>query len=258
MSAKILTFDIETSPGLADVWALWDQNVGLSQLREVTSVICVAAKWHGNPKVEFYSQFHDGHDEMLRQAYRLLDEADIVVHFNGTSFDMPHLNREFILAGMTPYSPVQEIDLLRVVKSRFKFMSNKLAHVSTQLGLEGKLEHSGHELWVQCLQGDEKAWATMRKYNMQDVRLTEQLYDRLRPWVKSHPHLALLGLSERGEGEGLEHVQDACARCASVNLEKRGMKAKGISVFQQYRCRECGSWSTGSKALYRADARGVA
>lgn len=245
---RILTLDIETSPGLADIWALWDQNVGLSQLREVTAVICFAAKFHGEDKVHFHSSFHDGHDEMIAAAHALLDEADIVVHFNGTSFDMPHLNREFILAGLPPYSPVAQVDLLKVVKSRFKFMSNKLAHVSTQLGLEGKLEHSGHELWVKCLAGDEDAWATMREYNVQDVVLTEQLYDRLRPWVKNHPHVGLFGVSE----------EDSCARCGGTDLEKRGFAYTPLGKFQQFQCRGCKSWSRGKKSLATVDVRGIA
>ena len=243
---RIVTLDIETSPALADVWALWDQNVSLSQLREVTAVISFAAKWHGEKHVEFRSDFHDGHEAMIRRAHELLDEADIVVHFNGSTFDMPHLNREFIQLGLPPYSPVAEIDLLRVVKSRFRFMTNKLQHVSTQLGLKGKLSHSGHEVWVACLAGDEKAWDTMRRYNKQDVVVTEELYDVLRPWIKTHPHMGLYG----GEPE-------CCPNCGSNDIQWRGVSRTVQGVYPRFQCKTCGKWGKSTKSIDRVTTRGI-
>lgn len=244
MTPRILVVDIETSPGLADIWALWDQNVSLSQLRAVTAMISFAAKWHGEKNVEFRSDFHDGHEAMVRRAHELLDEADIIVHFNGSTFDVPHLNREFIQLGLAPYSPVLEVDLLKVVKSRFRFMSNKLAHVSTQLGLSGKLSHSGHELWVQCLAGDEKAWSLMRRYNKQDVVVTEELYDKLRPWVKNHPHMGLFN----GEAE-------CCSNCGGTRLQSRGVSRTTLGTYQRFQCQDCGKWSRGCRAIERVDIR---
>ena len=94
-----LTIDIETRPNLAHVWGLWDQNVGINQLIEPVEMICFAAKWYHQKSVEFYSVHHDGIDVMRAQAYRLLNEADVIIHYNGRSFDIPHLNRELILGG---------------------------------------------------------------------------------------------------------------------------------------------------------------
>ena len=244
---RILTLDIETSPALGDIWALWDQNVSLSQLREVTAVISFAAKWLGESKVEFRSDYHDGHEAMIRRAYELFNEADIVVHYNGSSFDVPHLNREFILQGLGPYSPVLEIDLLKVVKSRFKFMSNKLAHVTEQLGLTGKLSHSGHELWVQCLAGDEKAWRTMKAYNCQDVVTTEELYEKLRPWIKNHPHMGLWS----GEAE-------SCSNCQSADIQWRGVSRTTQGVYPRFQCKQCGKWGKSTKSIERVTTRGIA
>ncbi len=239
---KVAILDIETSPGLADVWKLWDCNVSLSQLREVTRVICFAAKWHGKPGVEFHSDHHDGHQSMVAAAHRIVDEADLVVHYNGTSFDMPHLHREFLLAGMDPPSPYKNVDLLRVVKRQFNFMSNKLDHVSQQLGLGQKTSHSGHNLWVQCLLGDEKAWNKMRAYNRHDVVLTEKLYDRLLPWVPNHPHAGLYTDDERPR----------CGRCGSTKLHKRGLAHAQRVSYQRYQCQGCGSWSRGNRIERRA------
>ncbi|HEY8058754.1 MAG TPA: ribonuclease H-like domain-containing protein, partial [Acidimicrobiales bacterium] len=170
---KTLLLDIETSPNVAYTWGLFDQNVGLNQLVSTTEVICFAAKWQGQRKMHFFSDFHDGHEDMVLSAHALLDEADVVVHYNGTKFDIPHLNREFITALLPPPSPFKQIDLWRVVRQRFKFASTKLAHVAPALGLEGKTSHEGFDLWRKCMAGDEAAWRKMRTYNRRDVELLE-------------------------------------------------------------------------------------
>jgi len=210
--------------------------------------MCFAAKWHDKPKVAFHSEYHDGFDVMIDKAYDLLDEADVIVHYNGTRFDIPHLKREFLLRGMTPTSSFQEIDLLKVVRNKFRFTSNKLDHVAQQLGLGGKASHAGHTLWVKCMAGDKKAWDSMRKYNKQDVVLTENLYDTLRPWITNHPSHALY-----------DGTTDACPNCGNqLGVgHRRGFKYTNLGKYQQYRC-DCGAWSRSGRSEQLTDLRGSA
>ena len=87
---RILAIDIETSPNLAYVWGLWDQNVSLNQLVESGEILCWAAKWLGEDEVFFYSKQTTGRkSKMIRAAWALLDEADVVLHFNVKRFDIP-------------------------------------------------------------------------------------------------------------------------------------------------------------------------
>lgn len=242
MTPRVLVIDIETSPGLADVWKLWDNNVSLTQLRQVSSVIGVGYKWLGERQVYFASDFHDGHAGMIAKAWDVLNEATEVIHYNGTSFDIPHLQREFLLAGLGPTSPFKENDLLKVVKKRFRFMSNKLDHVSDQLGTGHKKKHEGHELWVKCLAGDEAAWKRMAAYCRRDVRLTERLHDALLGWNNNSLHQGLFD-----DSEALN-----CPRCGSTDLEKRGTRAVSFQIYQQYQCRNCKGWLRGTEILGRA------
>ncbi len=244
---KILTVDIENRPNLAYVWGLWDQNVGLTQLVEAGETISFAAKWHGKKEVLFYSVHHHGKEEMLAQAHRLLSEADVVVGYNSKNFDMKHLNKEFILAGMSPPEPYAQVDLLNVVRKQFKFPSNKLDYVSQALQLGAKTSHSGFELWRDCMEGKEKAWNLMRKYNKQDVVLTEKLYDRLLPWIPSHPTVGLY----------VSFQDDTCPNCGSDDLQKRGFAYTKISKFQQYVCKSCGAWSRSGKRVEGIDLRSL-
>jgi hypothetical protein len=232
---KVLIIDIETSPNLGWIWGLWDQNVGLNQLEQVTDMMCFAAKWVGQPGTLFFSEHKDGRPAMVAAAHRLLDEADAVLHFNGRRFDVPHLNRCFLAEGLTPPSPYKQIDLLSVVRNRFKFPSNKLAYVSKALGLAGKAETGGFDLWKQCMNGEAKAWRTMEKYNRRDVEVLEEMLDILLPWIPNLPHAHLYG------GTG------TCPACNGDDVRGAGFYRTALSKFRQYRCYDCGSFFRSSK-----------
>lgn len=234
---KILLLDIESSPNTAHVWGLWQQNVSINQLMESSYVLCYAAKWYGEKDVIFDSVHQSRPKTMLKGIHGLLNDADAVVHYNGTKFDIPTLNKEFLLHSFNPPSPYKQIDLLRVVRSNFRFPSNKLDYVAQRLNLGKKHEHEGHELWVKCMNGDKDAWKRMEKYNIQDVVLLENLYGHLLPWIKSHPNHNLFS-------DG--HV---CPNCSSSSLQRRGTAISATGTYQRYQCRSCGTWSQSTKSI---------
>jgi hypothetical protein len=234
---KILLLDIESSPNTAHVWGLWQQNVSLNQLMESSYVLCYAAKWLGEKEMFFDSVHQSKPKQMLKGIHGLLNDADAVVHYNGTKFDIPTLNKEFLLHNFNPSQPYKQIDLLRTIRSNFRFPSNKLDYVAQRLGLGKKQEHEGHELWVKCMNGDKEAWKRMEKYNKQDVVLLESLYNRVLPWIKNHPNM------------NLHQDHEGCPTCGSEKLQKRGTAVSGTGTYQRYQCRACGTWSQGTKAV---------
>lgn len=242
---KILTLDIETSPMTTFTWGLKNQFISIDQIVEHPRVLAWAAKWHGKPKVEFRSEFHDDRELMVRRIHDLISEADIVVHFNGATFDMPWIRSEAALLGLKPYSPVQEIDLLKVARKQFRFPSYKLDYLVRRFELGAKMSTGGFELWVKCLAGDEQAWSRMRRYNRHDVVVTEKLYEFLRPWITNHPSI------------GLFTGEDCCDKCGGTDLERRGYRRTRVSTYQAYRCRDCGGWSQGSRRVSGVEIRGV-
>lgn len=243
---RICILDIETSPAIAHVWGLFKQNIGLNQIQEATRVISFAAKWFGEKNVLFFSEFHDGHEKMVRAAHAILSEADIVVHYNGTSFDIPHLKREFWSLGLNPPAPFLEIDLLRAVKRNFRFMSNKMQHVCSQIGIGSKVENGGHDLWVKCLRGEKPAWSLMRKYNKHDVVLTEKLYESILPWLDNHPNVGLVAGN-----------RESCNRCGSLKLQSRGFAQTKTVVYKRYQCLGCGGWVRGSTRIAKSNTTGI-
>lgn len=241
MTARILYLDLETSPNLAHVWGLWQQNIAISQLEEHTHVICFGARWSDSKQVIFRSVHHDGKQAMLDELHRIMDEADIVVGWNSASFDVKHIRRELLEAGYTPPSPWRDLDLMRIVKQQFKMPSNKLDYVAQLLGVGAKTQHTGFKLWLDCMAGDDKAWRLMKKYQLQDVNLLVDLHDKLRPWIRGTVNLAAY------TGQDL-----ACRNCASDNLHARGYMVTGKGKYRRYQCQDCGAWMHG-KAVSRTE-----
>lgn len=234
---KILLLDIETSPNTAHVWGLWQQNIGLSALLESSYVLCWAAKWLGSREIFFDSIYQNKEIDMLKGIHNLLEEADAVIHYNGTKFDIPTLNKEFLIHGFAPPAPYNNIDLLRTVRNRFRFPSNKLDYVAQRLGL-GKKKETNFKLWVDCMNKDPRAWKKMELYNKQDVLLLEKVYHTVLPWIKNHPNRNLYNNEQKS----------TCPQCGSTKLHKRGTARSVAATYQRYQCQSCGSWSRSNKA----------
>lgn len=231
---KILLLDIETAPHMAAVWGLWQQNVSITQLIKPGYTLCWAAKWYGNKEVEFDSIKQSSPKRMVRRIHRLLNEADAVVHYNGTKFDIPTLNKEFLLQGLNPPAPYKQIDLLKTARSRMRLASNKLDFLAQALGLGQKTKHKGFELWLECMARNPDAWETMRKYNINDVVLLEKVYERLLPWIKGHPNISL-------------HTGDmVCPHCGSAKYQNRGSAITAAGKYARMQCSGCGTWFRGN------------
>lgn len=230
---RILLLDLETAPNTAHVWGLWQQDISISQLLDSSYVMCWAAKWYGQPKVMFDSIMRSQHRKMIRRAHELLEEADVVVHYNGKRFDIPTLNKEFVQLGLKPPAPYAQVDLLKVAQAQFRFPSNKLDYVAKALGFDGKVSHKGHSLWVECMARDKQAWVKMEEYNKRDVTLLEDVYKALLPWIKGHPNHGLYDPEDR----------KSCPNCGGGRLQARGIYRTAVYTYSRYQCQACGKWS---------------
>jgi len=234
---RILLLDIETAPNKVYAWGLWDQNIATNQVMETSYVLCWAAKWYGESGVLFDSVKKSGLERMLGRMHKLLDEADIVVHYNGLKFDIPTLNKEFIQVGFAPPAPYKQIDCMKEVKRMFRFQSNKLDFVSQALGIGAKAKTAGFDLWVKCMEGDARAWRQMERYNRRDVVLLERLYKELRPWIEKHPNIG-----------AFDDVM-ACPKCGSEKRQQRGYAVTQMMKYPRYQCQSCGGWYRGNKSV---------
>lgn len=229
---RILILDIETAPHIVHAWGLYDVNVGLNQIVKPGGILCWAAKWHGEKKMFFDSVQRAGTKEMLRSVHALMDEADVIVGWNSKHFDIPWIQGQFIVHKIKPPSPFKQLDLFETSKRQCKLASNKLEYVATVLGLGSKVKHVGHELWTQCMAGNRAAWRTMRKYNEHDVTLTEKVYDRFLPFIRTHPNHGVYG----------DATVPVCTHCGSNEVRPRGWAYTELNKYRRFKCRGCGKW----------------
>lgn len=201
-----------------------------------SSTLCYSAKWLGDKKIYFDSVNQSKPKKMLKGIHSLLSEADAVVSYNGKRFDLPTLNKEFLMHGMSPPAPYKQIDMLQVARGQFRFTSNKLDYVAQQLGLGKKVSHKGFHLWVDCMNGKPEAWKKMQSYNKKDVVLLEKLYNRMLPWVPNHPV------------HGLYNRRHCCPKCGSKKYQRRGVAITKMVRYERLQCSACGSWFKGDKA----------
>lgn len=233
---RVLIFDIETFPMLVHVWQLGEQRVNLNQIVKDWSVAAWAAKWLGEPASKtIYRDTSCNKDvrydrNILDQLWKLLDEADIVITQNGKKFDSRKLNARFLEYGMKQPSPYEHLDTYKIADQAAEFTSHKLEYLTAKLNVKyKKLSHKqfpGLSLWDECLKGNRKAWAEMRRYNIHDVLSTEELYTKLRAWIpKSAPNV---------HNEG-------CKVCG-MSMTKYGKRVMKGKMYQRLNCVSCGAW----------------
>lgn len=239
---KILFLDIETAPNTVHVWGLRKQDVSIKQIINSGYTLCWAAKWQDKKTIIFSSLLETTKRRMLHKVHKLIDEADAIVHYNGTRFDIPKLNWEFLKCGLEPPSPHFNIDLYLACRKKFNATSLKLDFVVNELGLGGKVNHKGHQLWIDCMglagvtqQAYQKAWGLMKRYNKQDVTLIERLYIKLLPWISQHPNYNVYN------DDGVT----VCINCGSLKIQRRGLYRTRAGTYQRFCCNICGKWMRG-------------
>jgi hypothetical protein len=225
--------DIEIAPTLATVWGLFNQNIAINQITGNSYVLSWAAKWYGEDEIYYSSLRMTSSKNMIKEIYKMVEQADVIVGYNLDSFDMKVLNKEFVLLGLDPPSSYRTVDLLKTVRKRFRFTSNKLDFVVQQLGLGKKVKHPGHELWLNCMNKSsseyESSWDLMEEYNVGDVDLTEKLYDKLKGWIPNHPNHSAFNNSH------------CCPNCGSTNLRNKGKYLSNSLVYNRWKCKDCGA-----------------
>ncbi len=212
------------------MWEKYEQNV-LSYEKE-WELLSVAWRWLGEKKVHCKARydFKDKTDKSLTKLiWSLLDECDIAIGHNSDDFDIRKSKAKFIEHNMKPPSPFKQIDTKKIAKSQFKFNSNSLNDLGKTLKLGQKVQHTGFQLWLDCMANKKSAWALMKRYNRQDVVLLEKVYERLRPWINSGVDVsALMG------GGG-------CPSCGSHEIMYRGVDKFNHNK-KRLSCRYCNRW----------------
>lgn len=257
---KIVTLDIETFPNLVFTWGLFKQMVGVNQIVRNWSIASMCWKWLGEKQTHYIDCEADPTNDslILDQCWAVLDNADIVIGQNSKHFDIRKLNARFIEAGMKPPSPYKQVDTKVEAAKVAMFTSNRLEWLAPHLTDVSKDKHNefpGFDLWSECLKGNPRAWAAMRKYNPRDVVATEKLYLKLRPWIVGHPSVVNYD-HDHGDIDG-KPLRVQCPKCGSHKVTARGYYTTQVGKYHRYHCKSCGGWSRSRYTLNSKEQRAV-
>ena len=175
---------------------------------------------------------------IVKKLWNLLNDADMVVAHNGDAFDLPKIRSRFAIHGLPPTTFYHQIDTKKIAAKEFGFASNKLDALAKSFGIGSKI-HTEFELWSECMKGNDTALEEMRVYNVYDVEILEKVYLKLRPYIKNHPNVTFYSTSNAMR----------CPSCGGKHLYKESFYHTHASVYQTYRCQDCGALSRDRKSI---------
>lgn len=234
---KILLFDLETSPYEYYTWGCYQQFIPPEFKIKGSAILTWSAKWLCDDtvlsaKVSAKEAENRTDSSVIQGLWDLFEEADILIAHNLCRFDVKVANTRFLANGLQPPSPYRMVDTLTELRKKFRLESNKLTEVNKFFGLSDKLD-TRFDLWRKVVTGCKESMDYMLEYNEQDVRALEELYLTIRPWINSHPNLALY----------YDDWSGRCSNCGSVNLIKKGVYyTTNANKYQALRCKDCGAY----------------
>jgi uncharacterized protein YprB with RNaseH-like and TPR domain len=173
MAAKVVILDIETTSLEADAGTL--VSVGL--MSDVGRGEYLEARRTSEER------------SLLLKLAKRLESYDVMVTWNGRSFDVPFLTTRLMKHGVDPRPILRKshIDLADVVKGRLRLTFTYLDHVCDFFEIDRKKGPMGLDvphLYVRALEGDRKALLLIREHCLDDLRATRQVFLRLKPLLE--------------------------------------------------------------------------
>ena len=244
MNKKRLFFDIETSFNITWSWRTGQQFVSADQIVKERAIICICWKWEGDSKVHYLTWDRNQSDEkMLRTFVKELNKASEVIAHNGDKFDIKWLRTRCLKHRIEMFPNYQSLDTLKLVRTSFNLNSNKLNYIAEFLGLEGKMETGGIDLWKEIIfNNNQEALDKMVAYCKKDVQVLENVYNEIKNYGKHKTHL---GVQAGGEKYG-------CPECGSYNQHCNKVYSTVAGTPKVHlRCADCSRSHTVSLKVYR-------
>jgi DNA polymerase elongation subunit (family B) len=247
-NVKIILWDIETSLMKVNMFQMqrkYKSYIPYQNIEEHWHMLCASWKELGVNGVNSVSLIDDvarykkdrkDDYHVVKTVADAIRDVDIIIAHNGDKFDLKNLNQRLIFHRLPPLPKIITIDTLKQARSIADFPSNSLNDLGHFLGVGKKVKHSGFDLWLDCLRGDEKAMEKMDKYCQGDVKLLEKIYLVLRPYMKNHPNVA-------------DVETHNCPKCNSGKMIKHKVRilASGLRK-RQFQCTDCGTYHTPKRA----------
>lgn len=244
---KILFFDLENVQRPEHIFhpgqrGKFGRSAGFCA--DLSTILVFGYKWLGEPAQSIQApnrkEFKKDpmNDEyILRKAFEVMNEADVVITWYGSGHDLPFLNTRLSQLGLYLDPKIKHIDLYKTARSKMRMSSNSLNAVAKFFGVEEKTKVS-MQLWADCWQGNYDSLMTMAAYCRQDCNVLESVYFHIRPFGTLMPHV--------GKFMGKEPTT-SCHLCGGEHLIGNGQRVAGNRRYRRMRCKDCGGSQIGAE-----------
>ena len=233
---KVCLWDIERFPGVYYGWSSFDNP--FSQ-KEKSSISLICYKWLGEDEIHTIRLSRLQHRRnprnelpIIKKMLKVVNEADILIAYNGDRFDWKKFNGAVMKHGLEPAKKPKLIDPLKMIKRDTSFDSHRLDDMCKELGVHLKLS-TEKNLFTNSMTDWDK-YMDLAEYCRHDIMALESLFKRISPYLAPVVNIG-----------SLQNKDKACASCGSENLVKFGSYILNSGVeTQRYRCKDCGSTKT--------------
>ncbi len=148
------------------------ETLGLESMKD--RIISIAIIKGGDK----YSLLDEDEKSLLKIFWKLISRDDMMIGYNNINFDFPFLIKRSLINNVIVENNVTHLDLRRVVNSFHmnydKFIKGKLPDWAKIIGIPVETEDGSKmpEKWKR------KEFESIKKHNMEDVEITESLYNR--------------------------------------------------------------------------------
>ena len=214
---------------------LWDiESTGLKG--DFATILCIGYKWYGEKSTKVISIMDfprfkkDPTDDsfLMREFMKVYNEADATITYFGTGFDRKMMYTKLLEHGLALPANIPMIDLFYTVKGNTTLSRKSLDNVANFLGTPTQKTKVLGKVWKKAMAGHAGSIRYIIDHCIADVKVLEEVYERLRPLVRTHPIVARLG---------------DCRYCGGGNLQRRGFALTVLrGRYQRIVCKDCGGW----------------
>jgi predicted PolB exonuclease-like 3'-5' exonuclease len=240
---KRLFWDIETSPNIGFFWQPGRRvNIPYQNIIHERAIICISYKWEGGEVQTLTWNKNQDDRGLLKKFVKVLKKAKEIVAHNGDNFDVKWIKARCLKFGIDVPPSFITIDTLKLSRKHFRLNSHRLDYIGHYLGLNGKEETGGFDLWRDIiLDKCPKAMAKMVKYCERDVQLLEQIYNRFKPYIIHRTHYGVL----------YDNEKYTCPECTSNNVQCFNTRVTAMGIKRrQMKCNKCNTRFTISNKTY--------
>jgi len=122
---------------------------------------------------------------ILKSLLKAFESVDLISGYYSTRFDVPFVRTRCILQDVEfpTFGTLMHYDMYYTVRNKFQLHRNSLDAATKLFRLDEK-GHVGLPLWNKARIGDQKAIDEIYEYNIQDVAISYQLFEKIIPYVK--------------------------------------------------------------------------